>query len=283
MEGHEILLQKLAPLRKFLSRNSVSEGDVSGLKAYLSTITLLSSLMYRQRIDSFQRVTINSRLFAGENKRITEISHLKNPPSELVKRYGRLNAPGKSVLYATFEPITALSEMRPEIGDLITISTWKLKKDYDLMVSPIFKISSKDGIVHNELSLRAELLYQKQRQQYDQNTQKQLDIILHFIADCFAKEVDDNNHFDYFLSSYYSNRIFTELDEGTVDAILYPSVRQSLTASNIVLKPEIFEEHYELSLVEESTVKENLTMGRKGWYLVGSGYSNTFEKGKIIW
>lgn len=283
MEGHEILLQKLYPLRKFLAKNSITEGDIGGLKAYLSTVTLLSSLMYRQRIDTFQRVTINSRLFGGEQKRITDIGHLKNPPQEFVKSYGRLNSPGESVLYATFEPITALSEMRPEIGDLITISTWNLKSDYDLMVSPIFKISSKDGVVHNELSLRANLLYQNQLQQYDQNTQKQLDIILDFIAECFAKDVDDSNHFDYFLSSHYANRILSELDGGTVDAILYPSVRQSLTASNIVLKAEVFEKYYELSLVEESTVTENLTMGRKGWFLKGSGYSKTFDNGKIIW
>lgn len=283
MKGHEILLGKLAPLRKYLNSGMISEAAIAPIKAYLEQITLLSSLMYKQRIDSFQRVTINSRIFNGEHKRITEINNLKYPPKEFVKKYGRANLPGQSILYATSDSITALSEMRPEIGDLITISTWKLKTDYDLTVTPLFKNSTKDGVVHNELSLRANILYEKQVKQYDENTQKQLDIILQFISDCFSKEVDDNNHFDYFLSSYYANRIFTELENGEVDAILYPSVRQSLTISNIAMKPEIFDKHYDLELVEESTVATNPQNGGKGWFLKGSGYSKNFEGGIINW
>jgi hypothetical protein len=283
MNGHEILLSKLLPLRNYLNKGMISETAIAPLEAYIKEITLLSSLMYKQRIDSFQRVTINSRIFNGEHKRITDINYLKYPPKEFVSRYGRANYPKQSILYATAEPITALSEMRPEIGDLITISTWKLKTNYDLTVTPLFKNHTKNGLIHNELSLRAGLLYEKMVKQYDENTQKQLDIILQFIADCFSKDVDDNNHFDYFLSSYYANRIFKELENGEVDAILYPSVRQSLTISNIAMKPEVFDANYELELVEESTVMSNPSKTGNAWYLKGSGYSKSFKDGKIEW
>ncbi len=283
MEGNQVLKSQLEPLRNFLKKNSIAEREVEFIKSYLSNITLISGLTYKTRIQKLQRVSINKRLFGGENKRIEEISFLKYPPKKFVQKYGRANSPNESVLYATFDPLTALSEMRPDIGDLITVSTWKLKSNHPITVSPIFKNSTKDGIVHNEVSTKAKIHYNQQRHQYDEEIQKQLDIIIQFVADCFSKEVDDANHFDYFLSSYYANRIFWELQDGEIDAILYPSVRQSLEMTNVAMKPDIFDQHYELELVEESVVKQNKNKASTGWHMLGTGYSKTFESEKIKW
>jgi hypothetical protein len=283
MQGHEILNATLLPLRTFLAKNSITESNIEWVKKYLENVTLLTGLTYKQKISTFQRVTINSKIFGGQNKRITEIKYLTNPPKELVNTFGRANSPQESILYATFDPITALSEMRPNIGDLITISKWRLKTDYDLTVTPIFKNSTKNGEVHNEMSLRANIEYIQQLKQYDEQLQKQLDIILQFVADCFNKEVNDDNHFDYFLSSHYANRLLWELQNGEIDAILYPSVRQSLTLTNIALKPLVFTANYELELVEESVVTQNLSKTSRGWFMEGTGYSKTFDDKNITW
>ncbi len=282
MEGYQILEYKLKPLRKYLEKNSISENDLSLIKSILQEITLLSSLMYRQRIDGFQRVTVNNWI-KDINGRVEFIKHLKNPPKECVNKYGRANLINQSVLYATFDYITALSEMRPEVNDTITVSYWKLKSEYDLCVTPIFRNSTKDGIVHNELSLRAQILSNKMISQYDDNTKKQIQIILQFIADAFSKEVQNGNHYDYFLSSHYANRLLYEFENGEIDAILYPSVRQSLTLSNIALKEEIFEKYYEIEKVEESKIVSKPTIGKNGWMMEGTGYSNKFENAKVIW
>lgn len=282
MKGHQILEYKLQPLKRYLEKNSISENELSVIKPILQEITILSSLMYRQRIDKFQRVTVNSWI-KDINGRVEYIKHLKNPPKECVKKYGRANLIGQSVLYATFDYITALSEMRPEINDTITVSFWKLKTEYDLCVTPIFNNSTKDGIVYNELSLRAQILSNKMLNQYDDNTKIQIKIILKFIADAFSKEVQEGNHFDYFLSSHYANRLLYEFENGEIDGILYPSVRQSLTLSNIALKEEIFEKHFELEKVEESIITSRPTIGQNGWLMEGTGNSTKFENGKIIW
>ena len=239
-------------------------------------------MTYKQKVPTFKRVIINSKIYGG-NKRIIEIKHLKYPPKECVKRFGRANMPDESILYATFDPITALSEMRPGIGELITISTWKLKTNYDLTVTPIFKNSSKNGEVHNLMSLRARIEYNKLHKLYDQQLQKQLDIIIQFVADCFNKEVNDSNHYDYFLSSHYANRLFNELQNGEIDAILYPSVRQSLTLTNIAVKPTVFDENYELEIVEESLIKQIPLKDSLGWIMDGTGYSKNFKDNNIIW
>lgn len=282
IEGHQILEYKLIPLRKYLEKNSISEKDLEIIKPILKDVNLLSTLMYRQRINTFQRVTVNSWI-PDVKGRVEFIKHLKNPPKECVKKYGRANLIGKSILYATFDYLTALSEMRPEVSETITVSYWKLKSDYDLHVTPIFKNSSKDGIVHNELSIRARILANRMLNLYDENVRKQIEIILQFIADAFSKEVEDSNKFDYFLSAHYANRLLYEFENGELDGILYPSVRQSLTLSNIALKPEIFEEHFELEKVEESKVISRPSAISRGWNLEGTGYSTKFEDGKIIW
>lgn len=282
MEGHQILEYKLMPLRRYLEKNSINEKELDNIIPILKDVDLLSTLMYRQRIDTFQRVTVNSWI-ADVDGRVEFIKHLKNPPKECVKKYGRANIIGQSILYATFDYLTALSEMRPEVNDTITVSYWKLKSDYDLCVTPIFKNSTKDGIVHNELSIRARILANNMLNQYDENVRKQIEIILQFIADAFSKEIEDSNKFDYYLSAHYANRLLYEFENGELDGILYPSVRQSLTLSNLALKPEIFNKHFELEKVEESIVISRPSVGARGWNLQGTGYSTNFENGKILW
>ena len=282
MQGHQILEYKLLPLRKYLETNSINEEELKNIIPILKDIDLLSSLMYRQRIEGFQRVTVNSWI-PDVNGRVEYIKHLKNPPKEYVKKYGRANMVGQSVLYATFDYLTALSEMRPEIDEKITVSYWKLKSDYDLCVTPIFKNTTTDGIVHNELSLRARMLSNKMLKQYDDNVRKQIEIILQFIADAFSKRTEDGNNFDYYLSAHYANRLLYEFENGELDGILYPSVRQSLTLSNIALKPEIFEQHFELEKVEESIITSRPSRESRGWIMKGTGYSTKFKDGKIVW
>lgn len=281
MQGYQILEAKLLPLRKFLRKNSINEKEVEVIKNFLKEVEMISGLVYRQKIEKFQRVTVNSWI-EGVDDRIDYVKHLKNPPVEYVKKYGRANVVEQSVLYATFDYLTALSEMRPKVGDKITVSFWKLNTDYDLCVTPIFKRMVR-GEVQNELSLRAQIQVYNILNKYELNIRKQIEIILDFIADTFSKEIQDGNHFDYYLSSHYANRLFNEFENGEVDAILYPSVRQSLAFSNIALKPEVFNEHYVLEKVEESIITSRPILGYNGWTMDGTGYSQDFENGKIIW
>jgi hypothetical protein len=282
MKGHEVFLMELENINPFLKKDSIKSHDIRFIKRKLNSLPLFSSLIYKQRISGFQRVTINKRLFGGKDERIFEISLLKYPPPIYITRFGRMNFPYQSVLYATFDPITALSEMRPEPGDKITMSTWELISNNDLTISPVFKNTSKDGNTHSETSLRALLEYKKLLALHDDETAKQIDILIQFMADCFAKEVDGNNHFDYFMSAYFSNKILNVFENAQVDAILYPSVRQSLTLTNIALKPDIFDSNYKISLVEESVVS-SIPARNGGWILEGTGYTKKFGGEKILW
>ena len=256
MKPDEILKSQLHLLKRFYLKNSIRQNDLPFLKTYLDNLSTFSCLTHREKIDSFERISINSRLFKGEEKRINEIELLKNPPERCVKKYGRANLIKQSVLYGTFDFLTAINEMRPVEGNLLTKSKWKLKSSYDLKIATIFNPNITNKPCENLRTLNARINYSKKRKSLDDNSKEQINIILTNLSDIFAKEVDDNNHYDYYLSSYFANKIFYQFDNSTIDAIIYPSVRQDNLLSNIVIKPTIFNKNYKLESVEEKKVIE---------------------------
>lgn len=287
MTGKEILEFELNKFRPLLRKGSINELMTKQLGDLLTArISFFSSpVIENVVIPNLMRVTVNNRLPNNKNERISEIKFLKNPPSENVKRLGRANFAGQSVFYAGFDPMTILKELKPSVGDLITVSTWKQKEDSLLNISPICNITSKDGESHNETSLRFKVDFENSLRKLDRNIAEQIELMVAFISECFAKEVDGNNHFDYFLSSYYANRIFSELHGGIIDAIIYPSVAFELSFSNAVLKSNTINDKFDLIEIEESIVKSSPYQGGNGYFLKGINRTSKFDKetGIINW
>lgn len=286
MTGLEMLNEKLNALRAFLIKNSINATTISSLKTKLDEIPFFTSPIFEDiQFPQIQRVTINRNLFEGKNERIHDITFLKYPPSALVKKYGRANNLGQSILYAAFNYMTALKEMKPKVGDLITVSTWSLLDGANLTVSPVFKITTKDNLSHNELSLKFSLGYSNSQKQHPKEVAEQLDGLVQFMAECFAKNVEYGNSHDYFMSAYYADKIFQELDNGSVEAIVYPSVAEKLGFSNIAIRPEVFDKKYILKGVEESIVVATPIENKTGYALEGTGYAVKFDlnSNKILW
>lgn len=185
MTALDLFKQRLSLLRPFLSTGSIDEKMIELLKPILDEIITFIALPIfdEHNFSEIQRVTINRNVLNGENKSIETISFLKYPPPEYVS-YGRANVNGQSVLYATFNLMTAIKEMKPNIGDLITISTWTILETATLSVAPIFKITSKDGIVHNELSLFYLNEFEKLKKTLSKDVADQSDELMAFMAEC---------------------------------------------------------------------------------------------------
>ena len=283
MTGLEVCKTVLNSFRPFLQKGSISEATAKCLHQNIDkAIPFFSSPIFEMKFPPLQRVTINKNLF-GNNERINEVKYLKYPPADKVSKFGRANLIGQSVFYCTTNPITAMNEMKPQLGDLITTSIWKPKDDERfLKISPVFKITSLNGVTHNELSLKFKIGYQNSLRQHPKHLADQIDELLQFIADCFAKNVDYNNKYDYALSAFYANKILYEFEGGTIEALVYPSVADKLDFSNLAIKPTILDQHFELSEVTEGTlVGVPRTSG--GYSIKGSGWSRKFEDGRIIW
>lgn len=288
MTGLQMLQAVLNLFRPFLKSGSIDKKKAEFIKKALKEMNPLfySPMTQDLILQPLKRVTINKYLFEGNNKRIFEIDKLKYPPSCKVKKNGRANYIGQSILYATFNPVTAIKEMKPDENDLVTISTWKQnEKDYSLKISPIFKITSLDNITHNELSLKFKQDFETFSKRFSKEDAEQIDELLSFIAECFSKEVEYGNNYDYIMSAYFANKILFEYWDGNIDAIIYPSVPERLTSPNIAIKPEIFDNYFELIEVEESVLISKPNESNPNYVFLGSNRSRAFDTktNTIIW
>lgn len=241
-------------------------------------------LINHYKFETLERITINNRIL-GSNKRIKEIKLLKYPPADKVTKYGRCNLPKQSVFYGSTMFMTALGEMKPRVGDLITKSIWRLKESKYLKFCPIFHIQPTDG-TFNPNSFELEKEFDKViKRDFSKEVQEPVINLSKFIASHFSKYVNYKNNKDYLFSAYFANKIMNELDGGTIDGIVYPSVQSHLSFDNVVLKTNIFDANYELSNVHESIIIKDPSSGGKGYLMDGINDCKEFdfEKGKILW
>jgi hypothetical protein len=247
-------------------------------------VPFFSNLVLVGIFDELKRITINKNVI-GSNKRIHNIKYLKYPPSDKVKKYGRCNLPGQSVFYSSFLTFTAMDEMKPRVGDLITETTWKVKAEQPLIYCPIFKNQPTEENILNERTLKINQLYENKIKDYPEYTRKQIDTLVQFVTDAFTKRIHPNNHLDYIFSAYFSNKIFHEFENGKIEAIYYPSVQSRLSFENVAMKHNVFDSKYELVKAKDSLCVTDPSDGRSGYFFEGLAECKSFDyaSGRILW
>jgi hypothetical protein len=272
----EITIQNL---KRFLKTGSISERDVSWIDIGLKRLPFFAVPIFSYQIGRFFRVTVNNRIPEVGQNRIVDIKYLRNPDKSIVNKMGRANLVNQSVLYGGFEPMTILNELKPNIGDLITITEWQLNTDKYFNLVPIFKeMGTYDN---NELSLKLQVEYINATRRLDEYERNHRDILLSFLTDCFAKPVGDF-HYDYFLSAYFADFIFNVFEEGKVDVILYPSVQMDGSFMNIAMDSDVFRTNYKVKNIKESIITKAEHQKRQ-YLMAGNGSTSQIEGEKIIW
>jgi len=233
-------------------------------------------LSFDKCFPTFCRLTINKNVLDGANERLTETKWLGNKPANKVNKYGRMNLIGQSILYGTFSVPTAINELEPKCGDLVTLSEWTLKEPNTKMtVFPIFWNMRNDVGYFQILSQYRSLI-----SQFDQDVQSLFDTQMKFLADIMSKRIDSKNNNLYVFTSSVANRIFYEEMNGETEAIIYPSVKDTAKMDNIAIKPNVFETNYRLMSVKEYIIRAN-TNELKMQEL--TGFSNKFINSNISW
>jgi hypothetical protein len=247
-------------------------------------VPFFSNLVLSAYFDEIKRITINRKVI-NSNKRIHDINFLKYPPADRVKKYGRCNLPGQSIFYGTFISLVAINEMRPKVGDLITESTWRLKGNQEIIYCPIFKNQPIQKGILNPKTFEINQLYEDKLKEYPEKVRIQIDSLVQFVTDAFTKLVHPENHLDYIFSAYFSNKIFNVFENGNIEAIYYPSVKEKLSFENIAIKANVFDKKYELTKVKDSVVDMDPRSGNGGYFMIGLGECKSFDysAGKILW
>lgn len=247
--------EELTRIRQEVEKIDLSqhENDIGLLRQQLDELGF-HILGVETNIPKIKRLTINRSLPKNNNETITEIEYLKNPPKECVKNYGRANLIGQSVLYGTFILPTALLELRPENGDIITISRWKPKNENEtILIYPIIDyFKTKDFFLKNR--------FYEYIQRYSTIEQE---IIINdnlLLSYYFSRKIDRSKHQNYIYSAHFADKILNSTinKEGKkIDAIIYPSVQDTTESPNIAIKPDFFNEKYEIEEITEYLTVQN--------------------------
>lgn len=251
-----------------ISSKGITERDINTLRNLLNRLPLFSHMTLTNAFPKVERLTINRKV-VGSNQRIREISKLKYPPKEFVKNFGRCNLDNQSVLYSTFNRLTAMKEMKPQIGDLVTRTTWECSENKVLTICPIFKKQPLKTNFINQNTFEINQLYEREIRSVPVRLAEGMDVLMEFTAEEFTKSVDSNNPHDYFISAYLADRMFTELQSGKVDAIYYPSVKEKLSFENLAIKATSFDRNYKLTKASESIFISHVHGEKKGLWLNG--------------
>jgi len=248
-----------------------------------NTLDLFTHLVKEGMFPKIQRTTVNKRV-VKENRRIRDIKFLKYPPAEFVKSYGRCNKPGMSMLYACFDPITAVNELRPDVGDLVTTTTWRAKPNAFMKYCPIFRVQPKGDVV-NPRTLEYNQEFERELRKKPEFLWEPTKLIVDFVAQEFSRRLPPGNHLDYVFTGYFADKILNQFFDGSIDAIYYPSVKGNLSFFNIAIKPEVFDRCYELVEVHDSIVTSVPREPDGGCMSAGLGTSKAFDfaGGKIFW
>jgi hypothetical protein len=269
-------------LNQFLKPDSIKESDLNSIKYRIDGLFRLLPLpLYNCIPARLERLTINESIPDLGEKRVDQIEHLRNPPTNSVKKYGRCNTLNHSVLYGAFNFLTIVNELTPDVGKLITHAEWRLKEEASLRFFPVFFITQIDDDPHNGLSLEIKELHENYISSYTENDKQCFNLSMQFFAECFAKKVDKSNHFDYFLSAYISKKIF-EIESLNYEGILYPSTGMDLGFSNMALRPEVFRDKFKL--IEVRYELNSISPGKSGGnHVINRSTKFDLEKDLIIW
>jgi hypothetical protein len=279
-------------LTRFLSP-FLRTGSIASEKEQKQIAGLLDMLLIIMPYPAYQiypteltRITRNAGIPGVGTSRINHLKHVIFPPEASVTKYGRCNVPNSSVFYSSFHFITNMKEVHIELGDIVTRSKWKLKNpSIPLNIFPIYFLTNMEDRPHNSLSLDLWVMHQNYVQELTEEEKECTDLVMEFLAKCFAKEADLNNDLDYYLSAYLSDKILSN-PSANYDGILYPSVQDRLGTSNLALTQKAFLGNFEPTEVTHDFL---ISVKNGGAMFQGVHRSSKFDlaggikDGTIIW
>jgi hypothetical protein len=243
--------------------------QISFLRELLSS--MIPMLPIRIEITSgfelpFERLVINKSVL-GKNKRVHSLENLRYPPRSIQEKldYNRASMKGQSIFYAcSMGSLPMTVETRPERGQLITHSKWKLKEGEKLNLLSIFH--------HEELAMANphELLqpfndYLAELRKFSPKAQQAIEMIYQIIVRAFTRKVDPSNKQGYVVSALLSELFMFDPNKG-VDAIYYPSVPNRGMCMNIAVKPDSLDQKFIMTQADEFVVISHPEPNKNMWW-----------------
>lgn len=218
------------------------------------------TVILTNRLTVFQtfRMVINENVL-GEKKSLNKKRFLSYPPEHVVKeinKFNRANTPGSSVFYGSETIDGALNELKPQVGDLVSVGVYEPVREKKFIAYPISH--SEQGYGVNEQSTCAMEAFKELKGKQSKLLADFIEPYLHILGHEFSKTV--KHHYEYLISSLFSEKILsaytlknTRFD---IECIVYPSVGHKFLASNLAIRKDVFKRDFKLTKVREFVITE---------------------------
>ncbi|MFC3335408.1 RES domain-containing protein [Flavobacterium palustre] len=248
--------------------------DLAILKEEISQVMLdkryKTEIFTNFTFNGFYRARVHNHLEGNFDKngvlhKFTNETEFWNPPSSNVKM-GRCNADGESIFYCSSDFVTAVLEVKPKVGDYITVVNFKsfyIEEVPQFRINPIgknylMKISSLQNLFGGYV--------------LDEGQNE----IESFLDELFHQNVDENDIYKYKLSVAISHIFMTDgtnikKDIFKTDGLLYPSIVRNQESYCFALKPWWVHCFFKISTIQTIQIIEKgndflkLKLLRNGW------------------
>lgn len=261
MGGLVSYYQELFSELQKLDYSKFSKSDIFEFKNYIF-YAFNYEVLFTNDVTIFKvfRVVINENV-VGSKDSIEKKGFLTYPPLHIIKkrgRYNRANTKHTTVFYGSETIDTALNELRPKKGDVVTVGIWEPTRKGSFISYPISHSKEALGVNENVRSaMRAFIEFKKT---HPKPLVSFMEAYFVLVGSEFSKQI--THHFEYMISSMLSERIFDNTNrKGTpwdIEMILYPSVGNRYKTINFAIRRDVFRHNFELSKVIEFEVTNTL-------------------------
>ena len=275
---------------------NLTENDAEKLISFLNQV--FNFEFKAQNVIRFHEVYRVSFVYEEflEKGKVRNLSFLREPPLELVQKkgvYGRANSPQRTVFYAAANPLIAILETKPKVGDRIIIGKWghdpsKPFVTYPIMNSKVIKSPSLDKArkaFMDRLTFNHPLFAEI------------MDLHMEFFSSEFVKDIPVSNpkKYEYLYSAYFADNVLNNDFQPVAhpveplnhyDALIYPSIAIKHQEDNLAIMPESVKKlvpvqfldceviGYDTSEVEGDRIPIQVRLFRKSY---------SIENSNIIW
>jgi hypothetical protein len=236
---------------KTLDYASFTKQEIKDFENYiLYAFRSLTLLSHDINITRLYRLVVNEDV-TGENLPLGHSRFLTYPPLKTVSDknvYNRANTSETTIFYAAQTVDAALKEIRPKVGQLVSIGVWRPNIQRDFIGYPI---------VHDDATIQANAevkVANKNVREMEQSYHPALLKFFHYYIKLLSREYAKpiNHKLEYMLSALFSEHIFKVDDANPAfnyDCILYPSVGNGFKTFNFAIKPAIIDRDFQLEKV----------------------------------
>jgi len=166
---------------------------------------------------------------------LDNIEQLSYPRSPEDNKIGRCNFFGKPVFYCSSDKGTPIFEIRPNLGNFISLTTFVPKeKDSFELTFPII------GVKQLLKSFSQRKIHKSITEMIEKEMNSLKPAILeidNYFAELFVKSISEQNNYLYKITAAYFSHVNSCAVEGRkMDSLLYPSVESEISGYNLAIE-----------------------------------------------